>query len=394
MIFPQLNAPLRTDAEFRSGVYDQHHKYKTILETVVGLDMIKDFPIGDVLHLIDLGITKRFLYGWKLGNLHNFNAKWSANDIRNVSDFLNRTKMPREIKRRLRGLDELSHWKGTEYRTFLLYVSIVIVKNYFKSEEIYEHFLHFFCAIVICSRPDQCKANYEVARQLLLHFLKGVKLLYGSQLFSSNMHNLCHLVDDVEKFGPLDTFSAYPFESKLYHLKKLVRTGNLPLSQVSRRITEIQQNLANKIKSEADRKRPCFRMKYEDFSKLDQQVQSYLRANPEYSLYSVLRLEHFCLNTECEANKWILTEDFKVISVKYITHSPVGGSIILFGYPLKSLFDYFIKPIRSTSLQIYATNLEKGSMVMVPLKKLYCKMVKVDVDDNLAVMLPLIHTLA
>ena len=26
-----------------------------------------------------------------------------------------------------------------------------------------------------------------------------------------NVHNLIHLVDDVEKFGPLDTFSAYSF---------------------------------------------------------------------------------------------------------------------------------------------------------------------------------------
>lgn len=88
MVFPETNAPLRTDADFRSGVYENHHKFRSILENVYGLDMIKHFPIGDALHLIDLGITKRLLLGWKAGSLNNFNAKFSSNDIKNVSLFL------------------------------------------------------------------------------------------------------------------------------------------------------------------------------------------------------------------------------------------------------------------------------------------------------------------
>lgn len=75
MIFPELNAALRTDAEFRSGSYGGHHKFRSILESVIGLDMVLDFPIADVLHLIDLGITKRLLCGWKNGSLNNFDAK-------------------------------------------------------------------------------------------------------------------------------------------------------------------------------------------------------------------------------------------------------------------------------------------------------------------------------
>ena len=75
MIFPELNAPLRTDSDFRSRIYERHHKHDSILEEIIGIDMIKDFPIGDALHLIDLGITKRFLVGWKSGCLGNQNAR-------------------------------------------------------------------------------------------------------------------------------------------------------------------------------------------------------------------------------------------------------------------------------------------------------------------------------
>lgn len=96
--------------------------------------MIKDFPIGDVLHLIDLGIPKRFLKGFIEGKLNNYDAKWSSREINEVSQFLESCKLPREIKQKVRSLKELPHWKGTEFRTFLLYISIVLVNRFFPNE--------------------------------------------------------------------------------------------------------------------------------------------------------------------------------------------------------------------------------------------------------------------
>ncbi|EFN61780.1 hypothetical protein EAG_08143, partial [Camponotus floridanus] len=45
---------------------------------------------------------------------------------------------------------------------------------------------------------------------------------------SSNVHNLCYLVDEVKSFD-LSTFNTYPFENCLQKIKKLLRTGNKPL---------------------------------------------------------------------------------------------------------------------------------------------------------------------
>lgn len=137
----------------------------------------------------------------------NQNSKWSGAQTAQVSDFLTSIAFPKEITRQLRGLDEIPRWKGVEFRTFLLYASVVALKIVFaENEEIYVHFLHLLCAIIICSRTDQSIGNYEVARKLLLDFLHGVKILYGENLFTSNMHSLCHLVDDVLLYGPLDNF--------------------------------------------------------------------------------------------------------------------------------------------------------------------------------------------
>lgn len=354
--------------------------------------MIRQFPIGDVLHLIDLGITHRLLLGWKNGSLNNFNAKWSARQIIEISEYLVRTKLPLEFSRSLRGLNEMSHWKGTEYRSFLLYASIVVVKQFFTKQGIYEHFLNYYCAIVICSRHDQCAENYRFARSMITDFLNGVKKLYGKQFFTSNMHALCHLVDDVEQFGPLDSFSAYPFESKLSKIKKMVRTGSLPLSQVSRRITEMQQNLQNVQKSDH---KNSFRKKCLNFTDMHHILISFLQST-KYELFYIVKLKNFCINTLRDSDKWILSSDFKVISVEYVIRNPMNEDAIIFGYPLKNTWDYFKRPVLSSSLQIFESNLEKDSPIILSSENVYCKMVKMDDFANThqtAVFIPLNHSL-
>ena len=67
-----------------------------------------------------------------------------------------------------------------------------------------------------------------------------------------NVHNLVHLPDDVRKFGPLDSFSAFAFENFLRSLKRLVRSGRLPLQQIVHRLIESQHNLVRKPRQQAN----------------------------------------------------------------------------------------------------------------------------------------------
>ena len=57
-----------------------------------------------------------------------------------------------------------------------------------------------------------------------------------------NIHNLVHVVDDVEKYGHLDKFSAFRFESYLGFLKRIVRNPANPLPQLIRRLAETSKN--------------------------------------------------------------------------------------------------------------------------------------------------------
>lgn len=150
MSFPRIDAPRRSDASFRNQDDEDHHKEISPMQELP-INMVEDFPIADSLHLLDLGVMKKCLVGWTHGSF-NFRTKWSGREIDEVSLLLysfNQYK-PTEIHRAIRKLDCLKFWKGLEYRTFLLYLGVVILKD-FLSVETYSHFLLIFCSVTICS---------------------------------------------------------------------------------------------------------------------------------------------------------------------------------------------------------------------------------------------------
>ncbi|CAG0892908.1 unnamed protein product [Cyprideis torosa] len=53
-----------------------------------------------------------------------------------------------------------------------------------------------------------------------------------------NVHSLIHLGQDAMLYGNLDNVSAFPFEDYMQKIKRKVKTGNRPLSQIVRRIEE------------------------------------------------------------------------------------------------------------------------------------------------------------
>lgn len=59
-------------------------------------------------------------------------------------------------------------------------------------------------------------------------FVQGFVQIYGEREASHNIHSLIHLADDVKVHGPLDSFSAFPFESNMKFLKKVASEGRPP----------------------------------------------------------------------------------------------------------------------------------------------------------------------
>lgn len=365
--FPRAGCDLRTDEGFRKRIYGKHHKNDTPLEELP-IDMVEDFPVGDSLHLIDLGVMKRCLTGWKDGNIGNYSTKWCAKDINIVSKFLINCKMPSEIHRAVRGLDTLAYWKGTEYRTFLLYISIVILKKVLSSD-VYQHFLLLFCAITICS--TKIFTHFlPLAESMLENYVELYRDFYGEDYMTSNIHNLTHLTDEVKKFGVLSTFNAYPFESRLCYIKKLLRNGNCPLPQIAKRLGE--------------------RLDVERYQNLKKEKFPNLKNVDIHERSKIIQFENFSLNSSRFKDKWFLTlKNQVIVSMSHVLLK--NNIIVIYGYPVVNTQLFFECPIKSSYLNIYKSDGMLGSLCGYLASDVKCKLATV-IDGNEIVFIPLLHT--
>lgn len=228
--------PLRTDESFRSQADEDHHTgISPLLQLNIGLVTL--FPI-DYMHNVCLGVTQKLLNCWIHGN---FKARLSCYLIKCLSQKMIslKTNVPKEINRKPRSLDEIANFKATEFRTFLLFIGPVVLKEII-DHSIYEHFTLLHSAIVIlCSQRHIETLGYQIASILLKTFVQHSEHLYNSEFVIYNVHNLIHLPENVSTYGELDNFAAFPFENFLGYLLRLVKSTKRLLIEICNKLEEI-----------------------------------------------------------------------------------------------------------------------------------------------------------
>lgn len=178
-------------------------------------------------HIISLYISYRLLQLWT-GDIKSYPRSWSNAQIVEISNLLlsvNETK-PNDIHRSVRSLKRMKRWKGTEFRTVLLYVGIVLFKDYnnYLSADEYELFSNLFCATTICTTKAY-QQYVPVVRNLLVEFNEMHISLYGDHSMTSNLHLLSHMIDDVEYLGDLSTMSSISNQTSYQTVRSAITTG-------------------------------------------------------------------------------------------------------------------------------------------------------------------------
>lgn len=382
-IFPKTICSERTDEGFRARQYGGHHKdYKvreigkrTLRKVAVvspllklNIDMVQDITVADSLHLLHLGIMKRLLKIFIEGHPVCDYAKLNKREVEKLSLLITAQKMPLEMHRAVRGLDVISHWKGSECAVFLNYIGIGALKH-FLSEDIFKMFVYFFCATTICSSVHY-RVLWPVAHKLFEHFITFYYKMFKS--VTSNVHNLIHVVSECQRFGALDSLSAYAFENHLYVIKNLIRTGNYPLPQIANRLTEIMYANENVVL------RPT--IKYPVLFKSMRAISN--------KYFGIKLRENFTLTSDIP-NKWFLTKSNDVVALKYVDQTGITGEKLI---EVNSVFD---QPFNSSVINVYQTK----NLTNVAPPKLFafsdviCKFVIITNIYGVTIFVPLHHTL-
>lgn len=188
-----------------------------------------------------LGVVRKLLGLWIKGPLEKM-CRVGSSVIQRISEDLVKYAafLPSEFPRKCRPLNLTDRWKTTEFRQFLLYTGPVTLKIKLLAEK-FEDFLDLFVGIYCISSPHYYSNRCQYVHSILCRFVKNYGRIYGKDTLVYNVHGLTHLADDVAKLGPLDTYSAFVFESYLGKLKRKIKKPNLPLTQVVYRLHEAQE---------------------------------------------------------------------------------------------------------------------------------------------------------
>ena len=244
---------LRNDREFNLYSYKEHQKTLCTLAKY-NIPCVSSFVL-DIMHLVYLGVTKRILIffnkGQKSCRISEVQKAIISEKLRELSG-----KLPSEFARQPRGINEFKRWKATEFKNFLLYTGMVVLKNVV-SQEIYIHFLSLSVATSIMINNDFLSDHKLLvyAKELLEWFVDQSSFLYGQEFVAYNVHSLTHLYEDVVNHScSLQDISAFSFENYLGILKSYVRKAQSPLSQLTKRIEEIENCCVTRTKQQSKTK--------------------------------------------------------------------------------------------------------------------------------------------
>ncbi|KAJ8967275.1 hypothetical protein NQ314_002970 [Rhamnusium bicolor] len=365
VIYPEINSTLRTDDSFRERLQEEHHlQERSILEDIKELGMVSQVVI-DYMHLVCLGVTKKILkklvhgrMNQRLTNLNECSVKFESlkKDI------------PLEFARKPRELSTVDKWKATEYRQFLLYTGVLLLKDILPAPK-YQHFLSLSCAIRILSSSSYLPIGRDYANKLLIYFVKEFKTFYGYEEMSYNVHGLLHLCEDVKNFGVLDNFSAFKFENFMYNLKKCVKSCNKPLEQCHNRITEIMSLPVVKktaaiyphISNDEENGRKILKLHFQNF-------------------IIIPRHPDNCVN-------------LKNGQIVVINNVLAKDKIFVSGRVFKKRQEYFEIPCKSSEFGIYVVNdSDLSDTMFIDVSDVERKCVKLFLNDNESLVIPLLHT--
>lgn len=228
MCFPMEcheNTTLRTNYDFKQNLYEDYQMGLTIFNDIPNFGSVTNVSL-DYLHLVCLGVVKQMIKLWINGPLK---IRISNNIVNIISNGIIgcQNTVSNGFVRKPRALSEFKHWKGVEFKQFLLFTGPLVLKGNI-NENIYDHFLCLSVSIRILSHPELVKKSsfLNYANQLLTIFVRDFEVIYGAKYIHHNVHNLLHLTGDVERYGPIDNFSAFRFENHMMKIKKMINPYN------------------------------------------------------------------------------------------------------------------------------------------------------------------------
>ena len=151
-------------------------------------------------------------------------------------------KPPKELTRVPRKITD-SIYKASEWKNFLLYYSLICLKNMIP-KKFFQHWFLFVYSMHIFLRKKISDEEFSLAEQALQKFVFDIEYLYRKEFMKYNVHLLLHLPQYVKMYGSLWAWSAFPpehFNGVIKHLFHGTQAISLQICKSYSRLRHIKQ---------------------------------------------------------------------------------------------------------------------------------------------------------
>lgn len=201
--------------------------------------------VPDYMHCVLMGTTKALLYKF-FSSTNSGKPYFVGKSLKTISKRLQSIKPPDYIERMPRDIEKhYNNFKATELQAWLLFYAIPCLQGIL--DEVYlKHLANLSRGLHLLLGDSISSEDLKMAESCLDTFYKQFQVLYGKGSTGLNVHNIgAHLVFYVQLWGPLWSWSCFPFEDlNSVILRSVHGTGDV--TKQCLRLREIELKL-NKI---------------------------------------------------------------------------------------------------------------------------------------------------
>lgn len=209
-------------------------------------DLVFSFAI-DWMHCVSLGCVK-YVMTLLMQDKGRSYFVGAASTMKILSERLLAIKPPDIVGRYPRALTELTHWKATELKNWLLHYSLPVMHSTLQPLYLL-HWSLLVGAVGILTSDSIDQNDLQEADAMLQDFVLLMATLYGITKCTINIHILQHLASYVARRGPLWAYSCFTFEHMNAFMKPLVHGTHHPKEQIGPFVMGWWSSLSNDLRT-------------------------------------------------------------------------------------------------------------------------------------------------
>lgn len=187
----------------------------------------------DYMHALLLGVVKQHTEIL----LSSFGEEYyvgNPNQLKAINKKLLDFKHPSCITRSPRQLTERDMWKATEWRSWLLFCSVICLKGILPQKYV-NHLALLVEAVCILLSNKITNDDLKIAETLIIKYVVYYQEYFGEKSMTYNVHLLTHIPHSVFNLGPLQFHNTYIFENENHFLLLLQKSPNNISIQIATR---------------------------------------------------------------------------------------------------------------------------------------------------------------